>query len=198
MAGLALEDFGRNIIRSTANCPLLLPVKIKLGGEAEISELDLHFVVQEEIAQLEVTMDNAMRVQVLQSVDYLCSITLNFQFVKSFSTFKQFVHALVLAKFEQDVDILTVLEEVLEVADIGVLDAPVDLDFTHELLFGAALRQAGLLNDFGCVHEGGVGIYEFVAFRKAALAKELALDVSSDADFSRIFLKFFLNNGLRG
>ena len=85
-----------------------------------------------------------------------------------------------------------------ELGHILMLDRSVDLDFTHELLFGAALRQAGLLNDFGCVHEGGIGIYEFVAFRKAALAKELALDVSSDADFSRFFLKLFLNNGLRG
>ena len=41
-----------------------------------------------------------------------------------------------------------------------------------------------------------VGIDEFVAFCEATLAKELALDVSSNANFSAIFLEFFFNYGL--
>ena len=45
--------------------------------------------------------------------------------------------------------------------------------------------------------ECGVGIDEFVAFCEATLAKELALDVSSNAYLAAFFLEFFFDNGLR-
>ena len=44
-------------------------------------------------------MDDAMRVQVLQSIDNLCSIALYFQLMEALSPFEQLVHALILAKF---------------------------------------------------------------------------------------------------
>ena len=79
-----------------------------------------------------------------------------------------------------------------------MLDTPVDLDLTHELLFGATLGQTRLLNNLGCVHESCVGIDEFVAFGKTTLSEELSFNVSSDTYFSAFFLKFLLNDGLRG
>ena len=57
----------------------------------------------------------------------------------------------------------------LKVTHIDVLDTSMDLDLTHELLFSPTLGQARLLDNFGCVHESGVGINEFVAFSKATL-----------------------------
>ena len=101
-----------------------------------------------------------------------------------------------MAKLEQDVDILAVFEKVLKVAHMVMLDAPMDLDLAHELLLGAAFRQAGLLDDFGRVDECGIGINEFVAFCEATLAEELALNVSPNANLSAVFLKFFFNYGL--
>ena len=100
VAGLAFEDFRRNIVRSTANCSLFLSVEVEFGREAEITQLDLHLVVEEEVAQLEITMDNAMRVQILQSANDLRSVALDFQLVKALTAFKQFVHALILAQLE--------------------------------------------------------------------------------------------------
>ena len=77
MATLAFEDFGRNVVRRTANGALFLAVEVEFGRQAEIAQLDLHLVVQEEVAQLEIAMDDTMRVQILQGVDDLNSIALH-------------------------------------------------------------------------------------------------------------------------
>ena len=108
--------------------------------------------------------------QVLQSTDNLRRIALDFQFVQSFTAFEQFVHTLVLAEFQKDIHTFTILEKVLEVTDVGMLDTPVNLDFTHKFLFGATFGQTRLQNDFGCVHKRGISIDEFVAFGKATLS----------------------------
>ena len=57
----------------------------------------------------------------------------------------------------------------LEVAHIYMLDTSMNLDLTHELLFGTTFSEAGLLDDFGGVNECGVGIDEFIAFSEATL-----------------------------
>ena len=44
-----------------------------------------------------------------------------------------------------------------------------NLDLTHELLFGPTFSQAGLLDNFGSMDECGVGIDEFIAFSEATL-----------------------------
>ena len=43
----ALQHFRCDVVRCSANGPLLLAVKIELGGKTEISQLDLHLVVEE-------------------------------------------------------------------------------------------------------------------------------------------------------
>lgn len=43
----ALQHFRSDVVGRSANCPLLLAVKIELGGETEVSQLDLHLVVEE-------------------------------------------------------------------------------------------------------------------------------------------------------
>jgi hypothetical protein len=137
-------------------------------------------------------MNDPVLVQILQATDNLHRVALHFQFVESFAALEQLVHALVLAELEQDVHVLAVFEEVLKVANVAMLDTAVNLDLAHELLLGAALCQARLLNHFRGMHKTGVGINEFVAFCKSALAKELAFDVSSDA-YLAVFLEFLFN-----
>lgn len=81
---------------------------------------------------------------------------------------------------------------------VRVLDTSVDLNFTHKLLFSSALCQTRLLNDFARVNKSCLGINEFITFGKATLAKELAFNVSADADLSVHLLILFLYNVLRG
>ena len=141
-------------------------------------------------------MNDSVLVEVLERVNDLRRVALNFQLMKALTSFEKLVHALILAKLEKDVHILAVLEKVLEVAHVGMLDASMNLDLAHKLLLGATFRQAGLLDDLGCMDETCIGIDEFVAFCEATLTKELALDVSSNANLSAIFLEFFFNYGL--
>ena len=62
VAALAFEDLGGDIVRRTADRALLLAIKVKLRGKAEVTQLDLHLVVEEEVAEFEVTMDDSVRV----------------------------------------------------------------------------------------------------------------------------------------
>lgn len=78
-----------------------------------------------------------MRMQVLECTHYLERVALNLQLVQALPPLEQVVERLVLANLEQDVDILGVLKEVLELADLGVLQTSVDFDLRHQLLFGA-------------------------------------------------------------
>ena len=59
--------------------------------------------------------------------------------MQSLPALQQLVHRLVVAELEKDVHILTIFEEVLEVAHMGVLDAAMNLDLTHQLLFRTTL-----------------------------------------------------------
>jgi hypothetical protein len=86
-------------------------------------------------------MDDTMRMQVLQCVNNLHSVALDFKLMQPLPAFEKFVHALVLTQLKQDVDVLRVFEEVLELADVGVLDASVNFDLAHQLLLRAALCQ---------------------------------------------------------
>ena len=116
--------------------------------------------------------------------------------MESLAALKQLVHALVLAQLEKDVNVLTVFEEVLEVAHIIVFNAAVNLYLAHKFLLGSALGQTRLLDDLGRVDEGGVGIDEFVALREATLPKKLAFEVATDSNLAALLLELFLYYGL--
>ena len=113
--------------------------------------------------------------QVLQCVDDLSRVALNLKLVQAFPSLQQFVHTLVLAELQKDVNILAVFEEVLKVAHIDMLDAPVDFDLTHQLLFSTTLCQTRLLDNLGCMNKLGFRIDELEAFGESTFSEELAL-----------------------
>lgn len=129
MTLLALEHFGGNIVRSTANCSLSLAIKLELGGKTEIADLDLHLVVKEEIAQLEISMNDAVTVEVLDGGADLVYVALNFKLVEALASAEQLVEGLVLTQLEQDVDVLGVFEEVFETDDVVLVKGAVNFDF---------------------------------------------------------------------
>jgi len=137
---LSFKDLWSNIVWSSANCPLPLSVELKLGSETKITYLDLHLVVEEEITQLEISMDNSMGVQVLNGITDLNDVALNLQLVKSSSSPQKFVQSLTLAEFKDDVDIVSILEEMLEAHNVGMMEGSVDLNLTHQLLLGSRFR----------------------------------------------------------
>ncbi len=149
MTLLALEDLGGDIVGSTTNGTLALTVEFKFGCETEITNLDLHLVVKEEVTKLEISMDDAMTVQVLHSGADLVDVALDFEFVQALSASEQLIQRLVLAQLKEDVHILSVFKEVLEADDVVLVKRAMNLDFRHKLLFGSSLGQGGLGDYFG-------------------------------------------------
>jgi len=127
----AFEHLGRNVVGRTANSSLFLAIEVQFGCQSDVAQLYLHLVVQKQVSEFEITMDDPMRVQVLERLDDLHSVTLYFQLVQTLPAFEQFVHGLVLAKLQQNVNVLGIFEEMLELTNMEVLDAAVDLDLAH-------------------------------------------------------------------
>lgn len=131
MTAFAFKDLGSNVVRSTANCSLFLSVEVEFGSQAEVAQLDFHFFVKEEVSKFEVAVNDSVRVEVLEGAYNLGGVALHFQLVQALTPLKKLVHACVLAKLEQDVDIFAVFKKVLEMANVVVLDTPMNLDLTH-------------------------------------------------------------------
>ena len=149
MTLLALEDLGGDIVGSTTNGTLALTIEFKFGCETEITNLDLHLVVKEEVTKLEISMDDAMTVQVLHSSADLVDVALDLEFVQALTASEQLIQRLVLAQLKEDVHILSVFKEVLEADDVVLVERAVNLDLGHQLLFGSRLGQGRLGNYFG-------------------------------------------------
>ena len=77
MAYSAFKDLRSNIIGCSANGTLLLTFKIEFGGEAEVTQFDHHFLVDEKIAELHIAMDDSVRVQERQGADDLIRVALD-------------------------------------------------------------------------------------------------------------------------
>lgn len=121
VALLAFEDFRSDIIWRAANSALALTVELELSGETKVTNFNFHLVIEEEVAELQVSVNHAMRVQVLYRRADLHHVALDFKFVETLSSAEEFIQALVLAQLQQDVDVLSILKEVLEPDDIVVV-----------------------------------------------------------------------------
>jgi hypothetical protein len=88
---------------------------------------------------------------------------------------EQLVDALIRAEFQEDIDIVEVLEEVEELHDVEVLHGPVDLDLGHQLLLGPAFLKRLLLHHLACQDLAVALSGELINFSEASLAEELAL-----------------------
>ena len=80
---LALKHLRSDIVRSTANGALALSVELEFRGETEVTDLDFHLVVQEEVTQLQVTMDDSVAMKVLHRCADLVDVALDFELMKT-------------------------------------------------------------------------------------------------------------------
>jgi hypothetical protein len=74
----------------------LLAVELKFGSETEIGDFEFHFIVKEEISELEtshkrvkgalLSMDDTVGVEVFKCVDNLDNVALDLEFVETFSS----------------------------------------------------------------------------------------------------------------
>lgn len=134
-----------------------------------------------------------MRVQVLERVDDLERVALHLQLVQPLSPPQQLVQALVCAQFQQDVHVLSVFEKVLEFDHVLVVHRPMDLNLTHEFLFGPALGERGLNDNLGRAEYLSFLVDKFIAFGESALPQELAFEIFADLHFSVVLHNFFFD-----
>lgn len=87
VACLALEDFGCDVVGCAAYRFLSFALEVDLGSEAEIAKLDFHFVAEEEVAQFQIAVDDLSLVEVLEPIEDLEGVGLDFEFSESFSSF---------------------------------------------------------------------------------------------------------------
>ena len=50
---LSFQDFGSDVVGSTANGLFLFLVVLQPGGQSEVSQLDLHVLVEEHVAEFQ-------------------------------------------------------------------------------------------------------------------------------------------------
>ena len=100
VALLALEHLRSDIVRRTANGALALTVEFEFRGETEVTDLDLHLVVQEEVTQLQVTMDDSVTMKVFDGSTDLVDVALDLELMKTLTTAQQLIKRLILAQLE--------------------------------------------------------------------------------------------------
>ena len=95
MTLFSFQYFWCNIIRGSADCSFSLSVELQFSGETEITNLDLHLVVEEQVTELQISVDDTMTVQVFNTGTDLINVALNFKFVQSFPSSEQLVQRMI-------------------------------------------------------------------------------------------------------
>ena len=122
MALLSLEHFRGDIVGRTADRALTLTIELKLCCQTKITDLNLHLVVKEEVTELEISMNYTMTVKVFNRGTDLINVTLDFELVEALTAAQQLVQRLVLAQLEENIDVLSILEEVFEADDVVLVE----------------------------------------------------------------------------
>ena len=86
MTLFAFKNFWCDVVGSSTDCSLPLSVELKLGSQTEVTNLDLHLVVEEQVAELEISVDDTVAVQVLDGCADLIDVALDLKFVQSLSS----------------------------------------------------------------------------------------------------------------
>ena len=139
-------------------------------------------------------MDDTVTVQVLEGINDLHGVTLDFQLMESLASLKQFIQTLVLTKLEKYVNAFRVLKEVHELAHIRMLHRTMDLDLRHQLLLGSASLKRGLVDDLGSTDTLRFALNELIALGEATFAEEFTFDVLAVGDFSILVLYSLLDD----
>jgi hypothetical protein len=145
----AFQDFRGYLIWSSAYCTFFLPVKFEFCRKSKIRKLQLHFVGQKQIAQLQIPVYHLIFVQLPQPAQHLQYITLHLDLGESLPPSDLLVDGLVDAQLQQDVHLLTVLKEMVESHYVRVFQGAVDADFAHQLLLGPSFDQGRFGDYFG-------------------------------------------------
>ena len=89
MAIGALKDLRGQVIRSSTDGTLTLALVKDLSSKAEIADFELHALSQEEISKFEISMDDILLVDVLDTTNELMDVVAGLNFGQTFASANQ-------------------------------------------------------------------------------------------------------------
>lgn len=101
--------------------------------KSKVPNSDFEFISKQEISEFEISVDDILLVNVLDSNHKLMHVVLNLEFCQFFSSLNKFVQCLVVAELQYDIHKLRVLEMVFELDDVRGLNLWVDFYLWCEL-----------------------------------------------------------------
>jgi len=138
IVSLALcEDFWGEIVGSATHSgspdSLHILAVDEQGGQAKVTDLDVHVVVEEQVARLQVTMDNVARMQVLDGARDLDNQTADLGHGKRLALLEHVGERATRAQFEDDICALAKGKGAVKANNVGMAELGVDLEFRDKL-----------------------------------------------------------------
>ena len=118
------EDLGRQIVRcathgSSTNCAVVVLGK-KQGSKAKIADLDVHVLVEEEVAGLEIAMDDVSLMQVLDGATCLDHESTNLGHGEVLALLDRISERAILTQLQNNISTRVEGEGAVELDDIGM------------------------------------------------------------------------------
>jgi hypothetical protein len=174
-----LKHLRRKVVRCSADSLFAFSFIVDLGSEAEVSNLKLHPLGEEQVSELEISVDDLVLVNVFHTLDELLDVVASFELVKTLASSHQVTKGLIVADVEHNVDVVFVFEVAVEANNVFVTQGAMDLDFTSQLLTGLASGEIRLADDFEgpsfvfvIVGLDGCNPADFVCFSEATLNRK--------------------------
>ena len=120
MAVLVLKHFRCEVVRRSTDCLLALTFVIYLSSEAKVTDFKLHTLGKEEVAQLEVTVNDLALVDIFHTFNELLDVVASFELVEALTTTNQIRKRLVVADIEHNINVVFVFEVAIKAYDVLV------------------------------------------------------------------------------
>lgn len=194
MTDSSVEDFRCDVVGRAADGAFLFAREFEFGGETEVAKFDFHAVADEQVAELEISVDDSICVEVLECLDDLNGVAKGFEFGDALATLDELVEGLMRAEFEENVDVFMIFEDVLELDDVGVMQALVDFDFGYEFLPSTVLHERVLWDDLRGHDFPRFDVRDLEALCETSLSEQRASLVLFDCALAVDHLDFFFDN----
>ena len=89
MTVLVLKHFRCKVIRCSTDCLLALTFVINLSSEAKVTDFELHTLGKEEVAQLEITVNDLALVDIFHTFNQLLDVVASFELVEALTATNQ-------------------------------------------------------------------------------------------------------------
>lgn len=96
---VTLDDFWGNIVGSSADCLTLFVWVLQLCCQSKVPYFNTEVAIQEQVSQLEITVDNAAIVKMQDGIEKLSHKQGSFWLCETLSALYHFIHTLVVTKF---------------------------------------------------------------------------------------------------